>query len=107
MFIERIPNRNSPPAILIRESYREGQKVKKRTLANLSNLPAPLIEAIGALLKCARIEQSIEETFEIQRAWPHGHVAAVLGMLRKTGLDKLSLKAALSRGAGLPQSSVL
>jgi len=89
MFIERIPNRNSPPAILIRESYREGQKVKKRTLANLSNLPAPLIEAIGALLKCARIEQSIEETFEIQRAWPHGHVAAVLGMLRKTGLDKL------------------
>jgi transposase len=89
MFIERIPNRNSPPAILIRESYREGQKVKKRTLANLSKLPAPLIEAIDALLKGARIEQSIEETFEIQRAWPHGHVAAVLGMLRKTGLDQL------------------
>ena len=65
MFIERIPNRNSPPAILIRESYREGQKVKKRTLANLSELPAPLIEAIDALLKGARIEQSIEETFEI------------------------------------------
>src|SRR5262245_65630550 len=89
MFIERIPKRNSPPAILIRESYREGQKVKKRTLANLSKLPAPLIEAIDALLKGARIEQSIEETFAIQRAWPHGHVAAVLGMLRKTGLDKL------------------
>ena len=89
MFIERIPNRTSPPAILIRESYREGKKVKKRTLANISKLPEPMVAKIGDLLKGAEVATPIAETFEIHRALPHGHVAAVLGTLRKCGLEAL------------------
>lgn len=89
MFIERVPNRTSPPAILIRESYREGKKVSKRTLANISKLPEPMIAAIGELLKGAEIATPVADSFEIRRALPHGAIAAVLGTLRKTGLDAL------------------
>ena len=87
MFIERVPNRTSPPAILIRESYREGKAVKKRTLANISKLPEPMIAAISRLIKGAEIATPIADAFEIRRSLPHGHVSAVLGMLRKCGLD--------------------
>jgi transposase len=89
MFIERVPNRTSPPAILIRESYREGKKVSKRTLANISKLPEPMIAAISQLIKGAEIAAPVADSFEIRRALPHGHVAAVLGTMRKTGLDAL------------------
>jgi transposase len=89
MFIERVPNRSSPPAILIRESFRDGPKVHKRTLANISKLPEPMIAAIGELIKGAEIATPVTDTFEIRRALPHGHVAAVLGTMRKTGLDGL------------------
>src|ERR1700694_888576 len=51
MYIEHVPNRNSPPAILLRESYRDGNKVRKRTLANLSSLPAEVIEGLQVLLR--------------------------------------------------------
>ena len=89
MFIERVPNRTSPPAILIRESYREGKSVKKRTLANISKLPEPMVAAIGKLIKGAEISTPIADAFEIRRSLPHGHVSAVLGILRKCGLDAL------------------
>ena len=89
MFIERVPNRSSPPAILIRESFREGKTVRKRTLANISKLPEPMVAAIGQLIKGAEIAAPVTHTFEIRRALPHGHVAAVLGTMRKTGLDVL------------------
>ena len=89
MFIERVPNRTSPPAILIRESFREGTKVHKRTLANISKLPEPMVAAIGQLIKGAEIAAPVTDAFEIRRALPHGHVAAVLGTMRKTGLDAL------------------
>jgi hypothetical protein len=89
MFIERVPNRTSPPAILIRESFREGKKVSKRTLANISKLPEPMIAAISQLIKGAEIAAPVADSFEIRRALPHGHVAAVLGTMRKTGLDAL------------------
>jgi hypothetical protein len=89
MFIERVPNRSSPPAILIRESFREGAKVHKRTLANISKLPEPMVAAIGQLIKGAEIAAPVADAFEIRRALPHGHVAAVLGTMRKTGLDAL------------------
>jgi hypothetical protein len=89
MFIERVPNRTSPPAILIRESFREGKKVSKRTLANISKLPEPMIAAISQLIKGAEIAVPVADSFEIRRALPHGHVAAVLGTMRKTGLDAL------------------
>lgn len=88
MYIDRVPNRNSPPAILLRESYRVGSKVKKRTLANLSALPASAIEAVEQTLKGARLVPA-DEAFQIERSEPHGHVAAVLGTMRKLGLADL------------------
>jgi Transposase DDE domain len=89
MFIERVPNRTSPPAILIRESFREGKTVRKRTLANISKLPEPMVAAISQLIKGAEFAAPVADAFEIRRALPHGHVAAALGTMRKTGLDAL------------------
>lgn len=89
MHIERVPNRNSPPAVLLRQSYREDGKVRKRTLANLSKLPDDAIEGLRVLLKGGTAIQSLESAFDIQRSLPHGHVAAVLGTLKNLGLESL------------------
>ncbi len=88
MYIESVPNRSSPPAILLRESYRDGTKTRKRTLANLSDLPPAAIEAVRAILRGEMVVRA-EEHLAIDRSWPHGHVAAVLGMLRKLGLETM------------------
>ena len=89
MYIERVPNRNSPPAVLLRESYRQDGKVKKRTLANLSKWPDQLVEGLRTLLKGGVALPSLEAAFEILRARPHGHVAAVLGAARSLGIERL------------------
>jgi hypothetical protein len=89
MYIEHIPNRNSPPAILLRESFREFGKVKKRTLANLSKLPATTIEQIRILLRGGKIIENAQEHFQVIRSLPHVHVAAVLGSIFKLGLDRI------------------
>ena len=89
MYIERIPNRNSPGAVLLRESYREGDKVRKRTLANLSKLPDHAVDGLQLLLKGGTAIESLPEAFKIIRSRPHGHVAAVLGSLKNTGLHNL------------------
>lgn len=89
MYIERIPNRNSPGAVLLRESYREGDKVRKRTLANLSKLPDHAVDGLQLLLKGGTAIESLPEAFKIIRSRPHGHVAAVLGSLKNTGLHQL------------------
>jgi hypothetical protein len=89
MHIERVPNRNSPPAVLLRQSYRIDGKVRKRTLANLSKLPDETIEGLKILLKGGQAVKSLEDAFEIIRSRPHGHVAAVLGTLRKIGLEQI------------------
>ncbi len=89
MYIESVPNRNSPPAVLLRESYREGGKVRKRTLANLSKWPPEVIEGLRVLLKGGRAVSDPCEAFDIIRSLPHGHVAAVLGTLRKLKLDRI------------------
>jgi len=83
MFIDVVPNRNSRPAVLLRESYREQDKVRKRTLANLSDWPAAKIEALRAVLRGATNLANLEDAFEIVRSRPHGHVAAALGSLRR------------------------
>jgi Transposase DDE domain len=88
MYVARIPNRNSPPAILLRESYRAGDKVKTRTLANLSSWPEAKIQALSRLLK-DEAAPAAAAPFAIERSLPHGHIAAVLGMARKLGLDRL------------------
>lgn len=85
MYIESVPNRDSPPAVLLRESWREDGKVRKRTVANLSSLPAEVIEGLKVLLRGGVAVPSAEELFTIERSLPHGHVAAVLGSARGCG----------------------
>jgi hypothetical protein len=83
MYIEAVPNRDSPPAILLRESYREDGKVRKRTLANLSSLSAQVIEGLKVLLRGGVAVPDAQEVFRIERSLPHGHVAAVLAAARQ------------------------
>jgi len=89
MYIESVPNRDSPPAILLRESYREAGKVKKRTLLNLSNWPHERIAGFKALLKGGTVIPKELDAITIIRSLPHGHVDAALGTARKIGLDRL------------------
>jgi len=89
MYIDIIPNRQSPPAVLLRESYREHGKVKKRTLANLSKLPKDIIDQLRLLLQGGQAVENFEAALEVVRSLPHGHVAAVLGTVIKTGLDQI------------------
>ena len=85
MYIESVPNRDSPPAVLLRESYREAGKVRKRTLANLSCLSPEVIEGLKVLLRGGVAVPSAQEVFSVERSLPHGHVAAVLGAARGSG----------------------
>jgi transposase len=87
MYIEAVPNRSSPPAILLRESYREGRKVKKHTLANLTHWPSDKVEGLRRVLRNDTLV-SPDDAFDIVRSLPHGHVAAVVGTLRRLQLDK-------------------
>ena len=105
MHIETVPNRNSRPCILLRESYREGAKVRKRTLANLTHCPPEVVEGLRALLRGATVTppsdapantdasgsagSDLADRFEVVRSRPHGHVAAVLGTLKQLGLERL------------------
>src|SRR3954447_10894199 len=89
MYIESVPNRNSPPAILLRESYRENGKVRKRTLCNLSDWPLAHIEGLRGVLKGGTVIPAERDAFTVLRSLPHGHVAAALGIARKIGLDRM------------------
>ncbi len=89
MYVEAVPNRGSPPAILLRESYREGGKVKKRTLLNLCDWSADRIAGFKMLLKGGTVIPRDQQAITIIRSLPHGHVAAALGTARKIGLDRL------------------
>ena len=88
MYVTRVPNRGSPPAVLLRESYREGGKVKNRTLANLSSWPEAKVEALSRALK-GLPPAGLEGMVDITRSLPHGHEAAVLGTIRELGLEEL------------------
>jgi len=101
MYVESIPNRNSPPAILLRESYRDGDKIRKRTLANLSDWKPAKVEALRCVLRGDAVAPVGREALSMQRSLPHGHVAAALGTLRKLGLDRL-----LSQGGRQPKLQV-
>jgi len=89
MYIESVPNRNSPPAILLRESYRENGKVRKRTLCNLSDWPTAHIEGLRGVLKGGTVIAPDRDAFTVTRSLPHGHAALVLGTARKIGLDSM------------------
>ncbi|HEX4707875.1 MAG TPA: IS1634 family transposase, partial [Candidatus Udaeobacter sp.] len=90
-----VPNRGSPPAVLLRESYRdESGRTQKRTLANLSKLPDDVVAAFKAILKGGTLIGTRPDELQIERSLPHGHVAAVLGVIRKIALDRLILSTA-------------
>jgi len=89
MYIETVPNRNSRPAILLREGWREGRRTRKRTLANLTDWPAVQVEALRAVLKGDYQLLAPAPGFSIERTRPHGHVAAVVGTLRQLRLEAL------------------
>lgn len=88
MYIDTVPNRNSPPAILLRQSRREGGKMVKTTIANLSKCPPEAIEVLRLALRGVQLVPK-DEVFSIERSTPHGHVQAVLGMIRRLGVDTL------------------
>ena len=93
MYIDIVPNRGSPPAILLRESVREGKRVRKRTVANLSGLSIEQAEAFRHVLKGVALAP-IDAVFEVTRSQAHGHVEAVRTAMRRLGLDRLLDKTA-------------
>lgn len=88
MYIDIVPNRSSPPAVLLRESSREGDKIRKRTLANLSALPPDAVDVLRRALKGEKLVPA-EESVRVERSVPYGHVAAVLGTIRRLKLDQV------------------
>jgi transposase len=87
MYIEAVPNRNSPPAVLLRETYRQNGKFCKRTLCNLSHWPAAHVEGLRGVLKGGTVIPAGRDAFTVIRSLPHGHVAAALGIARRIGLE--------------------
>src|SRR5271170_7804342 len=88
MYVTVVPNRNSPPAVLLRESYREAGKTKNRTLANLSGWPSDRIELLRAVLRGDKLLPA-DQVMQIERALPHGHVLAALATAGRVGLEAL------------------
>ncbi len=105
MYVAVVPNRASPPAVLLRESYREGDKVKNRTIANLSKWPPDKVEALRAVLRGDKLAPA-GEGIEIVRAVPHGHVIAAIGTMKRIGLDAL-LPAAPERKRNLAMALIV
>ena len=89
MYIERIPNRNSPPAVLLRESYREDGKVRKGNLTNVSKLPSETVDDLKILVKGGKAVEDLEEIFKIIGSRLHGYLATTLSRLIKLGLHTL------------------
>jgi hypothetical protein len=106
MYVATVPNRASPPAILLRESFREGGKTKNRTLANISHWPPERIEQLRAVLRGDRLLPAAE-AIEIVRALPHGHVLAALGAARRIDLEGLLPRRGAARKRDLAQAMIL
>jgi hypothetical protein len=87
MYVTVVPNRRPPPAILLRETYREDGKVKNRTLANLRKWKPEKIAALRTVLRDEPPLPAGGDGFEILRSLPHGHIAAALGVARRLGFD--------------------
>ncbi len=93
--VDVMPNRSSPPAILPREAWREGKRIRRRTVADLSGMPPVLVDAVRAALAGGMALPSADAAISVRRSLPHGHVAAVPGTLRSPGPVRV-----LGRGAG-------
>ena len=88
MFIETVPNRNSPPAVLLRRSFRRNGKTVKETLANLTHWPPNVVAGLERLLQ-GRTLVAFDDLFRVERTIPHGHVAAVLETIRRLAVDTM------------------
>ena len=88
-FVESIPNRNSPPAILIRKAWREGKRIRRKTVANITTLPPESVEGIRIILRGGVALPSLDLAFHIRQSLPHGHVAAILGLCHRLGLHRI------------------
>ena len=88
MYVETIPNRDSRPTVLIREAWREGKNIRRRTVGNITALPENQIEQIRRTLKGEHLVSS-DDAFQLLRARPHGDVAAVMGTMYKLGVPEL------------------
>jgi len=91
MYIERVPNRHSPPAVLLRESWRENGKTRKRTVGNLSALSDETVEAVRSALKGHVVPAALaiaepRKNLEITDVRQHGHVAAIVALIKRSGL---------------------
>ena len=87
--VDTIPNRKSRPTILLREARREGDRIIKKTIANLTHMPPHIVDGIRAMLRGGVVYKDIKDAFPIKRSLPHGHVAAVYGTAKKLGLDRI------------------
>ena len=87
--LEIIPNRANKPAILLRQAWREGKRIRKKTLANLSRLPPEVVDGFRTVLRGGLAVQDASQLLRIQRSWAHGHVVAVLGSCRQLGLERI------------------
>jgi hypothetical protein len=106
MYVAVVPNRSSPPAILLRESYREDGKTKNRTLKNLSNWPAERIEQLRAVLRGDELVPRTD-ALEIVRSLPHGHVLAALTTAHRIELDALLPRRAPQRPRDLAVALII
>lgn len=88
MYIDTVPNRNSPPAILLRRCWREGKRIRKKTVANMTQWPPGVVDAVRRAIKGEKLV-AVDDVFAIERSLPHGHVDAVLATIRRLGLDSL------------------
>ena len=87
--IESIPNQANKPAILLRQAWRDGKRIRKRTLANLSKLPPDVVDGFRIVLKGGLAARDPSELLQVERSWAHGHVAAVLGTCRQLGFERI------------------
>jgi len=94
MYIESVPNHGSRPTVLLREGWREAGKIKKRTIANLTDWPEHRVRALAAVLKGESVVGDLHSAFDIVRSRPHGHIVAVLGTLHRLQLDRVIARAA-------------
>ena len=86
--VRKVEKGTTYESVLLRQSYREGRRVKKRTLASLTALPPAAIDAIERILRGETLVP-VDQALRVERSWPHGHVAAVLEAAQKLGLSGL------------------
>ena len=87
--IEHVPNQAGKPAVLLRHAWREGTRIRKKTIANLSMLPDHVVEGFRTVLKGGAAASDVDDLMTVERLLAHGRVMAVLGICRQRGFERL------------------